>query len=236
MVATAELEQGHLALPPGALPRPGVVMLPDVWGLSDHTRDLAERLAAEGFAVLALDIYRRTGRPELSDPAAALDWIAALPDPLVLETIQEGAELLAAHEAVAGRRIGVTGFCMGGQYALLAACGVEGFSACAPFYGMLRYAEGLDAAKKPRAPLAALPDLRCPVLGFYGEQDEIIPTADVLELREGLAASPHAGEVILYPGAGHAFMNETRPALHRPEAAADAWRRLAAFLHETLDG
>lgn len=234
-MASAELAHGYLALPQGASPKPGVVMLPDVWGLSAHTRDLAGRLAAEGFAVLALDIYRRTGRPELSDPAAALDWIAALPDPLVLETIREGAEALAAHEAVAGR-IGVTGFCMGGQYALLAACGVPGFSACAPFYGMLRYAEGLDAAKKPRAPLAALRDLRCPVLGFYGEQDELIPVADVLELREGLAASPHAGEVILYPGAGHAFMNDTRPALHRPEAAADAWRRLAAFLHETLDG
>ena len=224
-----EDEIGFLALPE-ARPVPGVVMVPDVWGLSDHYRGLARRLAGEGLATLAIDPYRRTGRPALSDVASALAWIRELSDPLVLETIQEAADRLSSHEAVAGPGVGITGFCMGGQYALLAACGCRGLAACVSFYGMLRYAEGLDPGRKPRSPLAALADLGCPVLGLYGEDDAIIPVADVRELEERLAKSPHACAVRLYAGAGHAFMNDTRPEMYRPAAAADAWPRAVAFL------
>jgi len=230
---TQETEQGFLAHP--EQPAPGVVMLPDVWGLADHTRDMARRLASEGFAVLALDIYRKTGKGEFSDPPGAMAWIRGLSDPLILETIQDAVDLLAAHPSVDGRRVGITGFCMGGQYTLLAACTCPGLSACAPFYGMVRYEVGLDPLRKPRAPLAALPDLTCPVLGFYGEEDPIIPVADVRELEAGLATTSHPAEIRLYAGAGHAFMNTSRPEMHRPEADADAWSRLVPFLHSHLD-
>jgi carboxymethylenebutenolidase len=232
-VRTQEDALGFLVRPE-VRPVPGVVMIPDVWGLSDHYRGLARRLAGEGFAVLAIDPYRKTGRPALSDVASALAWIRELSDPLVLETIQEAVDRLAADEAVAGRKVGVTGFCMGGQYALLAACGCRGLAACVPFYGMLRYAEGLHAQRKPRSPLAALEDLTCPVLGLYGAEDAIIPVADVRELEERLAKSPYPSEVRLYPGAGHAFMNDTRPELYRPAAAADAWPRLVGFMGTVL--
>jgi carboxymethylenebutenolidase len=229
---TQEHEFGFLAHPDE--PSPGVVMIPDVWGLADHTRDLAKRLATDGFSVLALDIYRKTGKGEFSDPAGAMAWIGELSDPLILETIQEGVDFLASHPSVGGRRVGITGFCMGGQYTLLAACTCSGLSACAPFYGMVRYPEGLDLASKPRSPLDAIPDLTCPVLGFYGEEDPIIPVADVRELEERLANTCHRGEVRLYAGAGHAFMNTTRPEMHRPEAEADAWSRLVPFLRSHL--
>ena len=99
---------------------------------------------------------------------------------------------------------------------------------------MLRYAEGLDPRRKPRSPLAALSDLSCPVLGLYGAEDAIIPVADVRELEERLAKSAHSGEVCLYPGAGHAFMNDTRPEMYRPAAAADAWPRLVRFMATAL--
>ncbi len=229
---TRELELGFLALP-RERPAPGVVMIPDVWGLSDHARDLARRLAGEGFAVLAIDLYTRE-QPSIATPAEALQWIRELSDPQVLGDLQRGIDLLAADPAVAGRKLGISGFCMGGQYALLAACGCRGLSACAPFYGMLSYADDLDPAKKPRSPLEALPDLGCPVLGLYGREDHLIPLDQVSELEAGLAKSPHGGEVVLYPGAGHAFMNDTRPEMYRAEAAADAWPRLVAFLRERL--
>jgi carboxymethylenebutenolidase len=232
-VRAQDIGPGHLAHPEVG-EHPGIVMIPDVWGLSDHYRDLAQRLAREGFAVLALDPYRKTGRPELADVAAALAWIRDLPDLVVLDTIQEGIDALAAHPSVSGRKVGITGFCMGGQYALLAACGCRGLAACAPFYGMLRYAEGLDPAKKPRAPLEALADLSCPVLGLYGAEDAIIPLADVRDLERRLAASGRPCAVHVYEGAGHAFMNEARADAYRPEAAQDAWRRLIAFLREHL--
>lgn len=230
---TAELREGFLAEPGGG-PQPGVVVIPDVWGLSDHTRDIAQRLAREGFAALALDVYRKTGRPSLADPAAAMAWIRELPDPLVLETVQEGIDALARHEAVAPRKLGLIGFCMGGQYAWLAACACRGLSAVAPFYGMLRYEPGLDAQRKPRAPLDAVADLSCPALGLYGREDALIPNADVDELERRLARQRQPFEIVRYAGAGHAFLNDTRPAMYRPEAAADAWRRLLAFLHAQL--
>jgi len=237
---TQDLDHGFLAHPDSGAP-PGVVMVPDVWGLSDHYRDLAGRLASEGFAVLAVDPYRKTGRPEISSPAEALAWIRELSDPVVLETLQEARDLLAGHAAVAGRaghttvggrKIGITGFCMGGQYAILGACGCRGFAACVPFYGMLRYAEGLDPARKPRSPLAALAELPCPLLGLYGEDDHLIPVSDVRELEERVEKV--AGEVRLYPGAGHAFMNETRPEMYRADAARDAWPRMVEFFRRHL--
>jgi carboxymethylenebutenolidase len=226
---------GFLAYPGGG-PHPGVVLVPDVWGLSDLYRRIAGRLAGEGFVVLAIDPYRKTGRGDFSDAAGALAWIRTLPDPVVLDTVQEAIDALAALPAVAGRRIGVTGFCMGGMYALLAACGCRFLSACAPFYGMVRYEAGLDPARKPRAPLAALPELTCPVQGFYGAEDPIIPRADVDALRAGLAASGPGGDVHVYPGAGHAFMNDARPEAYRPAAAEDAWHRLVPFLRARLAG
>jgi carboxymethylenebutenolidase len=104
----------------------------------------------------------------------------------------------------------------------------------APFYGMLRYEPGLDARKKPRAPLEAVADLSCPALGLYGLEDAIIPNADVDELELRLAKQRQPFEIVRYPAAGHAFFNDTRPALYRPEPAADAWRRLLPFLRTHL--
>ena len=237
-VPTSEDAIGFLARPPTRaqdVEQPGIVLIPDVWGLSDHYRDLASRLAGEGFAALALDPYRKTGRPDLGDAASALAWIRRLSDPVVLQTVQDALDRLAGEAGVDGRRLGITGFCMGGQYALLAACECTGLAACVPFYGMLRYEADLDPVRKPRSPLEAIEDLRCPVLGLYGREDHLIPVADVRELEERLAETGRPFEVELYAGAGHAFMNETRPEMHRPEAARDAWPRMVAFFREHLD-
>ncbi len=232
---TQESPLGHLVHPDHGR-RPGLVMVPDVWGLSDHYRDLAGRVAAEGFAVLAIDPYRKTGHPQkMESPADALAWIRELPDPLVLETLREAREHLAEAPAAAGQAIGITGFCMGGQYAILGGCLVPGFAACAPFYGMLVYEDGLDPAKKPRQPLDAIADLACPFLGLYGAEDHLIPVEQVRELEQRLAKTGQPAEVVLYEGAGHAFMNETRPQMHRPDAARDAFARLVAFLEHSLE-
>ena len=232
-VRETALAVGHLAAPDAGT-HPGVVMLHDVWGLSDHTRDLARRLAREGFAVLALDLYRETGRPRITDPASALAWIRELPDPVVMRTLQEGIDCLAAHPGVGARPVGITGFCMGGQYALLGACTCRGLSGAVVFYGMLAYAPGLDPAKKPRAPLDAVPDLGCPLLGLFGAEDHLIPVAQVEELERRLAKTDRPWEVQVYAGAGHAFMNDTRPEMHRPAVAQDAWGRMLGFFREHL--
>lgn len=231
---TQDVDSGFLALPDADGPHPGVVMIPDVRGLYDHFRELAARLAREGFAVLAVDLYRRTGPPEIRDVASAMAWIRDLSDPQVLADVQQAIDFLAAHPAVAGQPVGVTGFCMGGQYAILAACSCTGLSACVPFYGMLAYPDDRDRAKKPRSALEAAPDLGCPLLGLYGAEDALIPLEQVEAFRERLAATGQPAEVRVYAGAGHAFMNDTQPDRHRPEAAADAWPRMVAFFREQL--
>jgi carboxymethylenebutenolidase len=236
-VRSEELELGALVRPDSGL-HPGVVLIHDVWGLSDHTRDLARRLAGEGFAVLAVNLYHRKGAVRIEDPGA---WMRALSDPEALSDVQAAADLLAAHPGSAGRKVGVTGFCMGGSYALLAACSCRGLSAAVPFYGILSYRHGLlaggggpDPARKPRDPLAAAPDLRCPLLAIFGAEDEFVPASDVRELERRLAASPQPSEVVSYAGCGHAFLNDTRPAAYRPGPAREAWARMVEFFRKRL--
>jgi len=237
VVQTRETELGFLARPEGD-PWPGVVMVHDVWGLTDHTRDLATRLAGAGYAVLALDLYRRLDEVKIENPGS---WMRELSDTQVLEDVQAGVDWLAA-DASQGRKVGVTGFCMGGMYALLAACGCRGLSASAAYYGLLSHEHGLlhseggtDRELKPRQPLDAVSDLACPLLAFFGDCDEFVPMSDIERLRERLAAASPPAEVVVYPGAGHAFMNDTRPEAFRPDDAKDAWKRMLGLFAEHLD-
>jgi carboxymethylenebutenolidase len=221
------------AVPLGFLARPdtgthpGVVIVHDVWGLSELYREFARRLAQAGFAALALDLYRR--EVKIANPG---EWMRALSDPAVLEDVQAAIDFLRADPAVGGGGVGVAGFCIGGTYALLAACACRGLAAAVSFYGILSYQHGilsspdLDPVKKPRDPLHAIGDLRCPLLGIFGDSDEFIPLGDVKQLEGSLARGAVASEVRVYPDCGHAFLNETRPQAFRPEPAVDAWQRM----------
>jgi carboxymethylenebutenolidase len=236
---TIDVEFGHLVHPEGG-PHPGVVMVHDVWGVSDHTRDLAQRLASEGFSVLALDLYRRKGDWKIENPGV---WMRALSDPEAVADVQAAIDFLMGHTASRGCKVGVTGFCMGGMYALLAACACRGLSAAVPFYGLLSHEHGilfdengLDAALKPRQPIDAANDLACPLLAFFGDEDEFIPASDIAQLKQRLAKLDQPSDVVIYPGAGHAFMNESRPEAYRAGAASDAWSRTVAFLRAHLSG
>jgi carboxymethylenebutenolidase len=229
---------GHLVEPSGS-PSPGVVLIHDVWGLSDHTRDLARRLASEGFAVLAIDLYRREAEVKIENPGA---WMRGLSDPQALDDLQAGIDFLAAGPA-AGAKVGMLGFCMGGMYALMAACSCRDLAASVPFYGLLSHRHGilfdeagLDPARKPKEPLDYAPDLRCPLLAFFGDCDEFVPMGDVRELEARLAQASPPAEVVVYPDVGHAFLNDTRPDAFRPDEAARAWARSVGFLRETLGG
>lgn len=225
----------HLTVlrPPGAGPFPGLVLIPDVRGVSAHYLDVAGRFAAEGFVAAVVDLYSREGAPALADMPAVFAWIAALPDPRVLADLAGAVDALAAHPAVGGGAVGITGFCLGGQYALMAACTVPRLAACVSWYGMLRYAEHNE--RKPISPLELAPRLGCPYLGLFGAEDALIPTADVDELRAILAAAGKRFDLHVYPSAGHAFFNDARPDAYRPAAAADAFPRAVRFLHRHLD-
>jgi carboxymethylenebutenolidase len=224
---------GALYLPDADSPRPAIAILHDVWGLHEPYHAIARRLAASGYVALALDLYARGEKPGTpSDMPGVMRFMRALPDRRVLADVQAALDFLRARPEVAGRKLGLTGFCMGGKYADLAAVRCRGLSAVVSWYGLLR-ADALDDAN-PEHALDALDGLACPLLAFFGADDALIPLRDVEALREKARARSLPLEVVVYTGAGHAFANETRPEAHRPEAAADAWRRALAFFAREL--
>jgi carboxymethylenebutenolidase len=220
--------------PTTRLPRPAVVIIPDVWGLSDQYHQVARRLSRAGFVALALDLYARGEKPgSPADLPAVMKFLHRLPDRRVLGDIQAALDFLRTRPEVAGRKLGLTGFCMGGKYADLAAARCRGLSAVVSWYGMLR-ADAIDDAN-PEHALDALADLSCPLLAFFGAEDVLIPQSDVAELRARAQARGLPIETVVYTGAGHAFANDSRPESYRAEAAADAWGRTLAFFARELE-
>ena len=222
---------------------PGLVLIHDVWGRSEHSRALAADLAAEGFGVLEIDLYRELGPIEIDDPGR---FIRSLSDARVLADLDAAADWLAGERRCRtpegrARKIGVVGVCMGGSFAMLAACLSDRFSAAAPFYGILSYDHGMlfdpdgrDFEKKPHAPLELADQLGMPLLASFGAEDPIVSPEDVDALEAALARSGESFRVDRYPGAGHAFLNRTRAEAYHPEASIAAWTRLVPFLQEAL--
>jgi len=222
--------EGYLARPGGAGPYPAVVVVHEIFGMTDHLRDVARRFAREGFVALVPDLWWREGGTKgETDLVRLRRFVETIPDARMVGDLSEGARFLQRRPEVRRDGIGTAGFCMGGIYAFHLACepGVP-VRACVDFYGRLTYPNPTPA--KPRGNLERVGDLRCPLLGIFGALDDLIPLKDVLRLKESLGAR---GSVIAYPKAGHAFLNDTRPS-YRPEEAADAWRRAILFLREHL--
>ena len=212
--------------------QPAIIIIHDVRGLSEHYRDVTCRFAQEGFFALAVDLYSRTGTPQLPDMEAVFSWMNQLDDRGVLEDIAAAVRFLGTRPEVRSRSIGITGFCMGGQYALMAACCVDGLTACVSFYGMLRYAARSEI--KPESALDMAPRLQCPYLGLFGENDALIPRSDIKELESILRRGGKTFQTRIYPGAGHAFFNDQRPDAYQPAAAKDAWIRTISFFRAHL--
>ena len=229
----ADTIAGELALPEGTASAPGVVILHDVWGLGDLYRGVGRRLAVAGYAALALDLYARGEKPgSPADMPGVMRFMHALPDRRVLGDVQAALDWLRERPEVAGRPVGLTGFCMGGKYTFLAASHCRGLAAAVAWYGMLR-APSLDR-ENPEHALDALEHVRCPVLGLFGAEDALIPGSDVDELRARAAKRRLPIEVVVYPNAGHAFANELRPETYRKPAADDGWRRALDFFAKHL--
>ncbi len=217
---------------------PGLVLIHDVWGLSDHSLALAKDLAAEGFCVLEIDLYRELDGPPVEDPGA---FIRSLSDPEIVADLELGADWLTDQPACRDRKIGVVGVCMGGTFTLLAAALSDRFSAAAPFYGILSYETGMlaepagrDWQKKPHSPIELGGRLRMPLRASFGCDDEFVPGADVDLLEAALATSGARFTIDRYEGAGHAFLNRTRQPAYRAEASERAWARVIPFLQAEL--
>lgn len=192
-----------------------VILVQEWWGLNDHIKDIATRYANEGFIAIAPDLYR--GRLA-TNPQEAGKYMQELQLEDGLATIDEAVK--TASEKYSKKEFGITGYCMGGTYALQAACKLENIHAAAPFYG--------DTPDE-----FTLKGLRCPVLFISGKKDGWINPEKVADLERIAKANLLPIESVAYD-ADHAFFNDTRPEVYDEEAAKDAWRRVLEFFGKNL--
>ncbi len=212
-----ETLMGYLARPEGDAPAPAVVVIQEWWGLNDHILDVTNRFAQEGFVALAPDLYHGE---VASEPDEARKLVMEIDMPAAVGEIQSAIDFLLAHEAVAGDKVGITGFCFGGGLTLQTALADDRLAVAIPWYG------------RPIEPAQAA-DLKAPVLGLYGAEDGGIPVDAVNAMDEALDAAGIENEIMIYEGAPHAFFNDTRESFNEA-AAADAWPRALTWLREKL--
>jgi len=192
-----------------------VIVIQEYWGLNDHIKDVARRYADEGFIAIAPDLYR--GKIA-ADPKEAAGFMQALKIEDGLDTINNAVETARTKYDLS--HFGITGFCMGGTYALRAACELEGFSAAAPFYGDVPDEEVLKKLKTPTIFVSATKD------GWINT-DKVAALEDAAEKYELPIHS------VKYE-ADHAFFNNTRKDVYDETAARDAWALVTGFFSDKL--
>ena len=217
----AEIWRGYLAYPEwahGALP--GVLVFHEWWGLNDNVRAMADRLAAQGYVVLALDFYQGQFA-ETPEAARELMRTAMARPAKTARNITAGYKFLQEQTQAVG--IATLGWCLGGSLSLNAALQLQQrVDAVVIYYGHVGGVQKMELAS-----------LQAPLLGIFGGQDKGIPLADVDKFRESLASLGKSAEIHVYPEAEHAFANPSGTR-YRAEDAEDAWLKTLAFLEQHL--
>ncbi|MDT4953491.1 MAG: carboxymethylenebutenolidase [Acidobacteriota bacterium] len=206
----------HVALPEDANKKEAaIILIQEWWGINDHVRDLVGRYAKEGYTSVAPDLYRGKLAKDTEEASRMMHELAIEDGMNTIErTIAEVRQRFGVE------KIGITGYCMGGTFALRAACEIETLAAAAPFYGDI-----------PEEQILA--KLKVPTLFIAGARDNWINPEKVNELKEAAHKHNLPIEVVSYD-ADHAFFNDTRPEVYNPEAAADAWQRVLGLFGERL--
>jgi carboxymethylenebutenolidase len=205
-----------IARPTGVEKARAIIVVQEWWGLTPHIEDVAQRFAREGFIAVAPDLYDGVST---KDPKEAANLMGALKTEKGLAYLQTVLTQLRSMNEVTS--VGVTGFCMGGTYALLLACHAK-LEASAPFYGDVP------------TDTAIIGKLSCPVLFIGGEKDQWITVEKMNRLDSALKQHSKEGEVRIYQGADHAFFNDTRPEVYSKSDAEDAWSRVIGFFNKHL--
>lgn len=205
----------YVAIPEEGVEKKSVVLIHEWWGLNDHIKDIASRYASEGFMVIAPDLYRGVVLTDPKDAGKAMHDLK----------IEDGLDTIkCAMDAARGRyglnHFGVTGYCMGGTFAMRAACELEGVSAAAIFYGDIPE-EGV------------LSKLSAPTVFISGKRDAWITPEKVSAMDEVASRRGLPLESLKYD-ADHAFFNDTRAEVYDEAAARDAWTAVVGLFKEKL--
>jgi carboxymethylenebutenolidase len=207
---------GYLATP-AAGKGPGVLVIQEWWGLVGHIKNVCDRFAGEGFTALAPDLYHGKSTNE---PDEAGKLFMALNIAQAEKDLRAAAAFLAPRSSTA--KLGVVGFCMGGQLALFAATLNPNVGACVDFYGVHPNVKP-DFSK-----------LSGPVLGLFAEKDQFVTPQVARELDAAIKKAGKSSEIHIYPNVDHAFFNDERADVYDKAAADDAWKRTLAFFRAHL--
>lgn len=194
---------------------PGLIVVHEWWGLNENIRAMGARFAQEGFTVLVPDLY---GGKVTSDAAEAGVLMQALKTEHAMEIVAACAEELTRRT---GKKVGITGFCMGGAMAFAAAASVPSIACAVPFYGIPK-AEYWDASK-----------MRCPIQAHFAKVDDWARADEAEKMAAAVRARGGSMEVFVYD-AGHAFMRDGDATTYSPENAKLAWSRATSFLRTHL--
>jgi len=201
---------------------PGVLVIHEVFGLNEHIKSIADRIAGAGYVAIAPNFFARASEPpkDMSDVQAIRKAAASIPPEAANRDMQAALDFLKRDKGVRPRFASI-GFCMGGGFSYRLAAYTKDLAGAVIFYG--------------RTPLELAPQVNCPLLASFGEIDTGIPPAKV---QEWIAALKQAGKSVdakIYPGAGHGFFNDTRAQAYNAAAAADAWQRTLKFFRQKLE-
>lgn len=228
-----------LAEPAHGLKGGAVLIIHDIWGYTDFYKDLARRIAAEGYAAALVDLFAREGdlppgvepptRPPTAEDRARLGPAMArgerVTDQQAMGDLQAAAGELTRRGAP---RVACWGFCSGGRLAYVAAARLSGLSGAVSYYGFLR-------AEPPRAaPLDIAHEIRVPLLGIFAGADQGIPAEQVAEFQRRLESAGKDFAIKTYPGAPHGFLRYG--VTEHAGAIEDALARTFAFFARTLTG
>ena len=224
--AGSYLSSGYLARPDVVGAFPVVLVLPDIYGLTSFEKDLCRRLARQGVACVALDIYRGASPGSAASMEDAILAYQALSDARVLTDIGDAHAFLVGQglDWVLGRKIGVLGTDIGARFGLLYAAGRSDLGAVVAVQAPLGGDDHRSLSVRD-----SLGRISAPVLGLYGASDDLIPVEGV-DVAQGLNPT---GTWILYDDTGHDFLNDGMGGYH-PGAANDAIARMSKFFLDRL--
>jgi carboxymethylenebutenolidase len=225
----------YYAHPANAGPHPGVVVIHHMPGWDEWTCEVARKFAHHGYAAVAPSLYFRVGDGADEAVVAKVREGGGVPDEQMLGDVTGAIDFLRSQPHASGK-VGVIGFCSGGRHAYLAGCKLNTeIDAVVDCWGGNVIVDDKAAlnAKRPVAPIDLTAELRAPLIGIFGNDDEN-PNADQVNRTEAvLKKLGKSYEFYRYDKAGHAFFNTARAA-YRPEQAADGWAKTFAFLRKHL--
>ncbi len=218
---------GYRAMPALGKKFPVVLVVQEIFGVHEHIKDVCRRFAKRGYFAIAPELYARQGDvSQVADIAQIMPIVSQVPDAQVMADLDAAVAFAAKSGHGDTNRLGITGFCWGGRIVWLYAAHNPHLTAGVAWYGRL---VGTTDPLHPKNPLDIAAQLKAPVLGLYGGQDQGISQDSLAQMRAKLQAAHKPSEIVVYPDAGHGFHADYRPSYNAKDAD-DGDKRLFAWL------